>query len=148
MSTLTYFPTCGTTQGPPTVTGDATLRATAVLTDAYVATTYHVLTKGYATASVTFVYTKGDEDSCEAKFERSNDGGTTWYPLAYKSAQTAGVAAISVDVAQMTASQSVTLPPLSVLGCALFRVSAKATNGTPTGTLAVYVSGGLTPVVA
>jgi hypothetical protein len=143
---LVYFPVCGTTQGPPTVTGDATLRAVAVLTGDYVASTNHVLVKGFATASVTLVYTKGDETSCEVKFERSNDGGTTWYPLAYKAAQSSSVAAISTDVGQMTATLTVTLPPLSVLGCALFRVSAKATGGAPTGTLGILCSGGLTPV--
>lgn len=143
---LVVFPVCGTTQGPPTVTGDAELRASAVLTGDYVASTNHVLVKGFATASFTLVYTKGDEDSVQIKFERSNDGGTTWYPLAYKAAQSGGVAAISVDVAQMTATQSVTLPPMSVLGAALLRTSQKATNGSPTGTLAVYCSGGVTPV--
>lgn len=143
---LVYFPVCGTTQGPPTVTGDATLQAATTLTDSYVATTNHVLVKGFATASVTLVYVKGDETSCEVKFERSNDGGTTWYALAYKAAQSSSVAAISTDVGQMTASLSVTLPPLSVLGTALFRVSAKATGAGTLGTLAVYCSGGLTPV--
>lgn len=143
---LVYFPVCGTTQGPPVVTGDATLQAATTLTSAYVETTNHVLVKGFATASFTLVYTKGDEDSIQIKFERSNDGGTTWYPLAYKAAQSGGVAAISVDVAQMSATQSVTLPPMSVLGAALVRTSQKATNGTPTGTLAVYCSGGVTPV--
>lgn len=143
---LVFFPDCGTTQGPPTVTGDATLRSETVLTGIYVASTNHVMVKGFATASFTLVYTKGDETSCEIKFERSNDGGTSWYAMAYKAAQSSSVAAISVDVAQMTASQSVTLPPMSVLGNALLRTSQKATGGTPTGTLAVYVSGGITPV--
>jgi len=143
---LVYFPACGTTQGPNTVTGDATLQAVTTLTGTYAETTNHVLVKGFATASVTLVYAKGNEDSCEVKFERSNDGGTTWYALAYKAAQSSSVAAISTDVGQMTATLTVTLPPLSVLGCALFRVSAKGTGGGPTGTLAVYASGGITPV--
>jgi hypothetical protein len=143
---LVFFPVCGTTQGPPTVTGDVTLRAAAVLTSSYVASTNHVMVKGFATASFTLVYTKGDETSCEVKFERSNDGGTTWYALAYKAAQSSSVAAISTDVGQMTATLSVTLPPMSVLGNALVRTSQKATGGTPTGTLAVLCSGGIVPI--
>lgn len=143
---LVYFPVCGTTQGPATVTGDVSLRAAAVLTSSYVASTNHVLTKGYSTASVTLTYTKGDEDSCEVKFERSNDGGTNWFPLAYVAVQASSVRLINVDVGQMTASQTVALPPIDISLCALFRVSAKATNGTPTGTLAISACGGVRPV--
>lgn len=145
---LVYFPVCGTTQGPPVVTGDVSLRASAALTGSYVASTNHVLTKGYSTATVTLTYTKGDEDSCEVKFERSNDGGTTWIALAYVAPQSSSVRAISVDVGQMTATQTVALPPIDTSLCALFRVSAKATGGTPTGTLAISACGGVRMVAA
>jgi hypothetical protein len=146
MATI-VFPVCGTTQGQPDTSGDAELRAVAVLTSSYVATTNAVNAKGWPYVTFKIVYTKGDETTAQMKIEGSSDGGTTWFPIANKATQAAGVAEVSVDVLQLTGTQSVALPTINRAGHALLRMSVKATGGTPTGTMGVYASGSIHPVV-
>ena len=143
---LVYFPVCGTTQGPPDTSGDATLQTATTLASTYTATTNHVLAKGYSEVVFKFVYTKGDETTLQIRPEGSSDGGTTWYPLAYKAPQATGVSELTADIMQITGTLTVASPPMDRLGHALVRCSVKATGGTPTGTLAVYASASVSTV--
>ena len=147
---LVYFPTCGTAQGPITTTGDVTLREPAVpsgLTGVYVATTHHVLVKGFEFVTFKFVYLKGDETRFLLRPEGSADGGTTWFQLGYRDTFASGYSPLVPDVNAIVAASyaagttNIALPPAYTGGHAIARMSIAWVGGTPTGTLGVYASG-------
>jgi len=143
---LVYFPACGTTQGPADTTGDVALCTAQVLTSSYVATTNHVLVKGFSEVTFKITYTKGAETTTQIKVEGSSDGGTDWFPLGYKATQGSGVSELTVDVLQITGTLTVSTPPFDRRGHALVRCSIKGTGGSPDGTMTIEACGSVNTV--
>lgn len=111
-----------------------TVRASAVLTAAYVAGTVFSSDE-HNTLGVLVDYTKGDETSLEVKIESSIDGGTTY---AQQITETATGGSIAVALAERTFTATgkywVVVHPFKA---DTVKISVKATGGTPTGTVAI-----------
>ena len=137
MATVTFVPASGFSSR--TASGEATLRAVAAPTASYVATTNDVSTVGWEFVVFQFTYTKGDETTLQIKPEGYT--GTNWIALGYKATQATAVSELSLDIIQLTGTQTVASPPMSCLGFQKVRCSVKATGGTPTGTIGVTATG-------
>jgi len=134
-----------------TASGQVILRAPAVGTTSYVATTNDVDTNGWEFVIFSIAYTEGDETSYELKAQGYD--GTAWSDLAFKATQATAVSAISPDTVQLVAATfataygagtlgTVALPPVSCLGFQKVRMVLKSTGGTPTGTIGVTATAG------
>lgn len=135
MATLEFGPP--TTSGPDTSSNAIALRASAAITDSYVATTNDANCLGWDYVVFLITYTKGDETTLEIKPEGSYDG-TNFIQMGYKATQATGVSAVTADILQITGSLTVALPPMSVRGFQKVRLSVKGTTpGAGAGTLAV-----------
>jgi len=118
-----------------------TVRASAVLTSAYVAASV-ITVDEHNFLGINLAYTKGDETSMSMKVEVSTDGGTTWYQ---QTTETVSGGEISVALGERkytaTGNYSTVVSPIKVPSSdtsdkGQLRVSFKATGGTPTGTVA------------
>lgn len=149
MATLNFVPVSGSTFR--TASGQVVLRAAAVGTTSYVATTNDVDTNGWEFVVFSIIYTNGDETSYELKAQGYD--GTTWQDLAFKATQSSTVSAISPDVVQLVKATfsaaygastlgNIALPPVSCLGFQKVRMVLKSTGGTPTGTIGVTAAAG------
>lgn len=112
-----------------------TVRASSVLTSSYVAGTL-ISSDTQNFLGVMLSYTKGDETSCEVKIEVSLDGGVTFFQQDVETPDATGKIALTQGYRQLTATgnYAVTIYPMKA---DQIKISAKATGGTPTGTLAV-----------
>lgn len=110
-----------------------TLRATAVLTASYVASTVVSLDE-HNYAGILVKYTKGDEDSMTLKIETSIDGGTTYGQQSSEGSPSSGVVAVSPASRTFTATGNYWIP-VHPLKADTIKVSVLATAGTPTGTV-------------
>lgn len=112
-----------------------TVRASSVLTSSYVAgTVFSMDIQNFL--GIELIYTKGDETSCEVKLETSTDGGTTYQQQIVETPASSGEIALALGYRKMTATgtYSVVVSPIKA---DMVKISAKATGGTPTGTLAI-----------
>lgn len=118
--------------------------AATALTASYVAGTI-VSTDEANAFCMDVIYTKGDETSIQIKVESTNDtapftGSTNWYQQLTQTVSggtvTMAPAEYSIAAASMAATGKVTFIINPVKGSG-FRVSVKATGGTPTGTYSV-----------
>lgn len=111
-----------------------TVRASAALTGSYVAGTAFSVDE-HNFLGILVDYTKGDETSMQLKIESSIDGGTTY---GQQVAEATSGGTITPSLAERTFSATgkywVVVHPLKADA---IKISAKATGGTPTGTLAV-----------
>ena len=110
------------------------VRSSSTLTAANVAgTVFSIDEHNYLAIQV--VYTKGDETSMQLRIESSIDGGVTY---AQQVAESASAGVITVSLAErtftVTGNYWVVITPIKG---DLIRISARATAGTPTGTLAL-----------
>ena len=110
------------------------VRAVAALTAAYVAATVFSADE-HNTLGILVQYTKGDEDSMELKVESSIDAGTT-YGQEVTESTSGGTVTETLAVRQFTVTGNywVVINPIKA---DTIKISAKATGGTPTGTLAL-----------
>jgi microsomal dipeptidase-like Zn-dependent dipeptidase len=154
MATVYLIP-ASTTVGPKTASEPRTIRAAAVLTDTYAASTDAVVTLGWDYVLLGLDYTEGSETTIQIKAQGSD--GTTYRDLGYKATQGSTVSEITPDVIQLTAATFATaygsntigrvwVGPIDVRGCQLFRTVQKANAGSTDGTLAITVVGGISPV--
>lgn len=112
------------------------IRASATLTSSYVYTTGVAAGKGRDQIAVLVNYTKGDETSMEFLIQFSDTlAFTNAYSKIYKNTGGDGKVLPKVEYFQWTASakHAIFTPSAGLF----FRIGAKATGGTPTGTLAV-----------
>lgn len=139
------FPRCGTKDGYEDTSGDVTLRAIAVVTNALVPTDA-VLVKGYQSVTLKFPYVKGDETTIDIYAEGSSDDGVTWTPLGRFGTTSGGKTPLRKDIFTLApgdygANDRAGTPPLACWGYALVRCQIIGTGGTPTGQVGVVVSG-------
>lgn len=80
-----------------------TIRAAAVTTTSYVASSSFKLMQSQSKFALEFSVTKGSADSIEWKFEGSNDGGTTWF-TEFAEAYSAGTTTAKPNVHTVAAS--------------------------------------------
>lgn len=80
-------------------------------------------------------YTKGDETSLQLKIEISSDGGTTYDQESAESVS-GGTSTVSLLERSFAATGNYWIDIYPVKGD-LVRISAKATGGTPTGTVGI-----------
>lgn len=113
-----------------------TLRASAVLTGAYVASTVFSVDQDNF-LSIIVSYTKGDENSMEMKIEGSPDG--TLYARQAAESTTGGTTTVSLDERKFSATGIYAIEVYPVRAKTV-KVSLKATGGTPTGTCALTAS--------
>ena len=118
------------------------VKATTALTSSYVAGTI-ISADEHNMIAIELTYTKGDETSLQLKVEGTNDDLTdspVFYQQVTQTASggtvTIAPAEYSVTAASMPTVGTVTFIINPVKGTG-FRVSVKATGGTPTGTYAV-----------
>ena len=136
------------THGPNTPskkTALIVLKANAALTNAFASgwtSSWFPVVGRWSRASVMFAWTLGDETSMQVEFETSEDG-TVIYTDDVDGAPTAGAVTVSPLVLTYTKANYTTTGlirrRLDVSDVGYFRVRAKATGGTPTGTLAASV---------
>lgn len=149
MATLTFSPI----NGSRTASDQVVLRAAAVGTTTYTATTNIVDVRGWEYVVVGVDYTNGDETSYQLVPQGYD--GTTWRDLGFKATQGSAVSEFTSDVIQITKATwstrygattvgNAALPPISVIGFQQFRVLVKSTAGTPTGTIGITASAGNT----
>lgn len=127
-------------------------RALLVLTSSYVATS-HVNATWFRTVGVWVKYVKGDETTVEVQVDLSDDGGTTWIPWVDTAAPSSGKSAVTQRTWQLTPAnfaatdwvelRDLNNAPLYVGAATALRARAKATGGTPTGTLEIKFTGGI-----
>jgi len=126
-----------------TASNTVTLRASAVLTSAYVVSTNDVNVQGWEVARLGLDYNDGDETTADIYVEGYD--GTGWRILTR--IDTSGVVTkdvITLAPANYTdAGDSIVLPRFDVTGLQKIRTQQKATGGTPTGTLAVTCTLGI-----
>lgn len=103
------------------------------LTGAYV--TYGEVQAGHGRDKILLEleYTKGDETTCEVKIQFSKDRDFTTAFEQVINTNSSGVQTVNSMVYQLTGTQNVIIPVESY--GYYWRVQAKATGGTPTGTL-------------
>jgi hypothetical protein len=115
-----------------------TVRASAVLTNAYVAGTLPVSFDHHNALGIEVNYTKGDETSMQLKVEVSNDPAVASPTWAQQTTETTSSGTITVALGERSFSAtgvySIFLTPMRA---AAARISVKATGGTPTGTVAI-----------
>ncbi len=115
------------------------IRATTVLTGSYVAGTIASFDE-HNMVGLEITYVKGDETSIQLKVETSIDGGTTYGQQAVQSTSGGTTTLVpneySLTAASFPASQVINLLINPIKGDHL-KVSAKATGGSPTGTLKI-----------
>lgn len=111
-----------------------TLRASAVLTGSYVASTVISMDRQNYFALLV-QYTKGDETSLNIKIESSIDEGTTYGSQVTETTSGANVA-VALAQYDFTATGNYWIV-ISPMLADTIKVSAKATGGSPTGTLAL-----------
>ena len=127
----------------PLRTGSRTLiAATTALTSSYVAGAL-ISTDEANALCIDVIYTKGDETSVQMKVESTNDAGaldpstSAWYQQVTSTASggtvTLAPAEYSMTAASAAATQKWTIVINPVKGTG-FKISFKATGGTPTGT--------------
>lgn len=110
------------------------IRASSVLTASYVpATVISIDDHNYLGLEV--LYTKGNETSLEIKIEVSSDGGTN-YSQQVTESTTGGTTTVTLGERKFTATGDYSVIAKDIQGTHI-KVSAKATGGTPTGTLAM-----------
>ncbi len=152
MTTL-YPPKCST-QGSPTCSDAAVLRAALIGTTSYVATD-DMVCLGWHSAVFAIGYKNGAEDSYEVQFEGWN--GIEWIILAYKAVQGSGVSVLTTDPVQLVKATystrfgaatrgAVSVPPLATDGYSKIRAAVKLT-GTPGGLVDIACSLSLVPVL-
>lgn len=112
---------------------------TTTLTSSYVAGTVASFDE-HNMIGLEITYIKGDETSLQIEIESSIDGGTTYAQQVTQSAS-GGTTTVTPNVysftaASMAATQRMTILINPIKGDHI-RVSAKATGGTPTGTIAI-----------
>ena len=151
MATVNFVPKSGLSSR--TCTDHLVLRAAAVGTTSYVATTNVVNVGGWEYVIVGIDYTNGDETSYQLVPQGYD--GTTWRDTGFKATQGSAVSEITSDVLNITkatwstrygagAAGNLALPPISVIGFQQFRVLVKSTGGSPTGTIGITISAGNT----
>lgn len=117
------------------------IRDTTVLTGSYVAGTVASFDE-HNGVGLEITYIKGDETSLQIKVEDSIDGGTTYGQEVAKSTSGGTTTVVpneySFTAASMASTQIMNILITPVKGDHI-KVSAKATGGTPTGTLKIRV---------
>ncbi len=142
-----------TTAGPPVSSDRVVLRASAVVTTAYVTTSIDdAIALGWQVAIFRVHLSSGDATTFEFKAQSSADGGVTWDDLSFKDVPASGLAPIAPDQMRYTPAATSTaynfaLPPCDVVGHPLVRLLPKYTGGSGTGVVEVSVSFGLVPVL-
>lgn len=111
------------------------VRADTTLTGSYVAGTV-VNSIDASQINVLVDWTKGDETSIEVKFEFSPDAETTWYQEVSESISGTTATASLLEHSMSDDGNYMFELPVSAND---FRVSIKATGGTPDGTAAISV---------
>jgi hypothetical protein len=129
--------------------------AATAITDAYAeypANPDGLLVVGWDMVRFTFVYTNGDETTIQVVIEGWD--GTAWGPLLNLGVLGSGVREAIPEVIQLTkatintyvggtTATSFRTPWFDVLGLQKLRVKIKANNAAPTGTVAIYATGGI-----
>ena len=142
-----------TSNGPPFSSDRVVLRASAVVTTAYVTTAIDdAVALGWQFAIFRVHLSSGDATSFEFKAQTSADNGVTWDDVVFKDTPASGVAPIAADQMRFTPAAPSTaynfaLPPCDVVGSPLVRLLPKYTGGTGTGVVEVSVSFGNLPTV-
>lgn len=113
--------------------GDLTSSAQ-TLTGSHVALGSELASHGRDKLVLFIDYTKGDETTMELKITSMTESGGTEYKKANESSS-GGTTTVSAKEYQFTGSQKIELP-VNMYG-SYFKVYAKATGGTPTGTVDV-----------
>ena len=112
---------------------------TTTLTSSYVAGTVASMDEHNA-MGLEITYTKGDEDSMSVKIEDSIDGGTTFAQEVTKSAS-GGTTTVVPNEYLFTAASMATIQTMTILINPIkgdhVKVSAKKTNGSSPGTVAI-----------
>lgn len=115
------------------------VRAQSVLTSSYVAGTVVGLDEANM-IGFECTYVKGDETSIELKVESSIDGGTT-YAQQVTQSTSGGTSTLTPGIYSMTAASAAATQVFTFIVTPIkgttVKISAKATGGTPTGTLKI-----------
>lgn len=132
----------------PNCTGLYTVRSQLVATSSYVAGT--VVSAGpegeHNALGILVKYVKGDETSIQIKVESSNDptstasGSVLWYQQLIQSVSGGTVTIVPAEYSMTAASAAATQYFTFIINPVKgqqYRVSVKATGGTPTGTIGV-----------
>jgi hypothetical protein len=114
-----------------------TIRALAALTASYVASSVTDITDA-SQVYVYVTYTKGDESSCQVKFEYSPDGTLYGQETALSISGGTSTDSLLEHTISATGTYTYQLPAMGMK----FRASLKATGGTPTGTAKVELQEG------
>ena len=150
MAALDFVPV---TTGSRTATDQLVLRTAAAPTTSYVATTNTCNTIGWEYVLFSIAYTNGDETSIQIVAQLYD--GTTWQDTSFKATQGSAVSEVTSDVLQLTKATystrygagtvgNIALPAISCLGFQQARLLIKSTGGTPTGTIGVTATAGIT----
>ena len=132
----------------PNCTALLPVRTQLVATTSYVAGT--VISAGpegeHNALGILVNYVKGDETSIEIKVESTSDptstasGSVTWYQQVTQSASGGTVTLVPAIYTMTAASAAATQPWTIIINPVkgqMYRISVKATGGTPTGTIGV-----------
>ena len=150
MSTLNF--TVPTTAGRLTTADAVTLYAAATVTTSWTATTHDVVCLGWDTVKFGITYINGDETSYQ--FRAEGYDGSTWRILSYKAAQSGTASEITPDNLNITKATintyqggttaiNLATPAFDCTAFQRVRMSMKSTGGTPTGTVAITCTPGI-----
>lgn len=111
------------------------IRTLAALTGSYVASSA-VDTVNSDQVNIYLAYTKGDEASCQVKIETSPDGATYFQQAFLAIAGGTATTTLGEYTFSATGNYLINIP----VADAKVRIQAKATGGTPTGTLSAVAA--------